>query len=301
MLKVNTAHNLEYISTEDGFLGIKEKYFNIGEEKVVIVPFGLESSNSFSRGTRVAPMSIIRASHQLEPYDEEHGKETYRDIGIRTLREQTVLPSVDKALHQIEGVVAELLEKGKFPFILGGEHSITAGAIKPFIKKHKDLVVLHFDAHSELKELRTGEDLSESNVLRDIIKQPISKIVSCGVRNISANEVQFYKENRSKIDIHFAKDSRQWNLRKIIDPMRGKNIYLSFGVNAFDVSLMQATGAPEPGGMMWLEVIKIISEAAKAGNIVGADITELAPIKTMPSCDFMVAKLIYKILGYVFK
>ncbi len=292
--------NFEYLPQEDGFLGIKDKYFNQGEEKVVFVPFGLESSVTYGHGTRVGPRAILKASHQIELFDEEHWKEVYEDIGITTLKEPMVLPSIKEALDQIENVVEKILDEGKFPFLLGGEHSVTAGAIKPFIKKYSNLAILHFDAHAGLREIGEGEYLSQASVLRRILQYPISKLVSCGVRNISKEEVDFYEANKDTININFAKDKDSWNIKKILEPLKGKNIYLTFDVDGFDSSIMQATGTPEPGGLLWSDAVNIIKEASKVGNIVGADIMELAPIKTMHSCDFLVAKLAYKILGYVF-
>jgi agmatinase len=292
---------IEYLPIQDGFLGIKEKYFETGEEKVVFVPFGLESSMTYGHGTRVGPRAILKASHQIEPFDEEHWCEVYRNIGIETLKENTVPPYSNEALDEIEQITDKILSQDKFPFILGGEHSITAGAIRPFIKKYPDLAILHFDAHAGLQTIEDGESISQASVLRRVMQYPISKLISFGVRNISVGEVEFYENNKDTININFAKDKANWDIEKIIAPLKGKDIYLTFDVDGFDSSIMQATGTPEPGGILYNEALDIIRAASKVGNIVGADIMELSPIKGMHSCDFLVAKLAYKILGYIFK
>jgi agmatinase len=295
------ANNFEYLPQGEGFLGIKEKYFHPGDEKVVVVPFGLESSVTYGRGTRVGPRAIIKASHQIELFDEEHGKEMHLDIGILTLKETTVAPTIKGALDQIEGIVEDVLKQDKFPFLLGGEHSITAGAIRPFLKKYPGLAILHFDAHAGLREIKEGEYLSQASVFRRIMQYPISKLVSCGVRNISLEEAQFYEKHKDAINIHFAKDKASWDIAKIIEPLKGKNIYITFDVDGFDPSIMQATGTPEPGGLLWYEALDIIRSVCRVGNVVGADIMELAPVKSLHGCDFLAAKLAYKILGYAFK
>jgi agmatinase len=295
-------NNIEYVPQEEGFLGIKEKYFEPGEEKVLVIPYGLESSVTYGHGTRIGPRAIIKASRQVETFDEEHWCEIYKDIGIATMKEAAILPTLMEALYQFEAIIEDVLQGDKFPLILGGEHSITAGAIPSFLKKYPDLAILHFDAHAGLKEIKKDEDLSQASVLRKVMDEsPVSHLVSCGIRNISAQEAEFYEKNQDKIDIHFAQNIKKWDINEIIKPLKGKNIYLTVDVDSFDSSLMQATGMPEPGGLFWNDIIDIIRLASKECNIVGADIMELAPIKTLHSCDFLAAKLAYKILGYVFQ
>jgi agmatinase len=183
---------------------------------------------------------------------------------------------------------------------LGGEHSITAGSIRPFIRKYPNLAILHFDAHADLRDGYEGEHYSHAAALRRVMDNPISTLISCGIRNISASEIPYLEENRDRITIHWAKDKENWNIDEIVAPLKGRPVFLTFDLDGFDSSLMQATGTPEPGGIMWQDAMKIISAAAKISNIVGADVVELAPIKNMHSCDFLAAKLCYKILGYVF-
>jgi agmatinase len=197
-----------------------------------------------------------------------------------------------------------VLADGKFPLTFGGEHSITAGAIRPFAANYEDLVILHFDAHADLRDGYDGEHYSHAAALRRCLDDDAVanrgehiQLISCGIRNISAEEIPFYEANRHRIHIHWGKDMKRWDMEEIIAPLKGKPIYLTFDVDGFDASLMPATGTPEPGGLFWQEAIDIIAAAAQAGTIVGADVNELAPIPHWHACDFLAAKLAYKILA----
>ena len=141
---------MKYLSNKKGFLGIDNKVKI--NEKVIIVPFGLEKTVSYGGGTSKGPNEIIKASHQVELFDEELKKEPFKKIGIKTLKEFPIKKNIIDSLKQIENINNYLLRKKKFPLVLGGEHSLTAGAIRPFVKKFKKLYLLHFDAHADIRD-----------------------------------------------------------------------------------------------------------------------------------------------------
>jgi len=295
----NNLKKLEFLPQKKGFLGVEEKYLkSVDDAKVVVVPFGLEASVSYGGGTKTGPKAIIKASHQVELFDEEHWCETYREFGVATLKEPIIQKPIVKALKQLEDITENILAAKKFPLILGGEHSLTAGSIRPFVKRYPDLAILHFDAHADLRDGYDGEHYSHAAALRRVMDNPISTLISCGIRNISKGEIPYLEKNKDRIKIYWGKDREEWNVKEIVAPLKGRPVYLTFDLDGFDSSLMQATGTPEPGGIFWSDAIKIIREASKMCNIVGADIVELAPIKQFHSCDFLAAKLAYKILGY---
>ncbi|MBL6665076.1 MAG: agmatinase [Rickettsiales bacterium] len=294
------SESFKLMPGSQGFLGIEEKYLkSIDDAKAVIVPFGLEKSVSYGGGTKNGPKAIIKSSHQVELFDEEFWFEPFRKYGVATLAPTKIdTTSVVKSLKSLEKITAKLLDLDKFPLILGGEHSITAGSIRPFVKKYPDLAILHFDAHADLRDGYDGEHYSHAAALRRVMDNPISTLISCGIRNISRGEIPYLEANADRIKIHFAKDKRGWNVEEIVKPLKGRPIFLTFDLDGFDSSLMQATGTPEPGGLMWEDALDIIRAASKVGNIVGADVVELAPVKALHSCDFLAAKLCYKILSY---
>ena len=289
---------MNYLSNKKGFLGIDNK-FNF-REKVVVVPFGLEKTVSYGGGTKNGPKEIIKASHQVELYDEELHCEPYKKIGIKTLKPFKINKNIKKALKQISDINEKILNKKLFPITFGGEHSITPGCINPFVKKYKKLCLLHFDAHADLRESYNGSKFSHASAIKRCLDYKNVSVISFGIRNISASEVLCLKKNYSRINIFWAKDKMKWNLNKFKKMIKGKTVYLTFDVDGLDSSIMPATGTPEPGGLLWDETLNIIKIASKNSNIVGADINELAPIKGFNSYNFLVAKLAYKILSYKF-
>ena len=287
---------LQYLSNKNGFLGIDNK-FNF-KEKVVIIPYGLENTVSYGKGTKNGPKEIIKASHQVELYDEELNCEPYKKIGIKTLKPFKIEKNIKKAIKKIADVNKEILNRNLFPMTFGGEHSITPGCIEPFVKKYKNLCLLHFDAHADLRNSYHGEKFSHASAIRRCLDYKNVSLISFGIRNISQSEIPFLKKNQSRINIFWAKDKLKWNLTKFKSLIKNKNVYITFDVDGLDSSIMPATGTPEPGGLMWDETLKLIKIAAQNSNIVGADINELAPIKGFNSYNFLVAKLAYKILSY---
>ena len=289
---------MKYLSNKNGFLGIDNKV-NF-KEKVVVVPFGLEKTVSYGGGTKNGPKEIIKASHQVELYDEELNCEPYKKIGIKTLKPFKIDKDIKKALNRMSKVNQEILDKNLFPMTFGGEHSITPGCIAPFTKKYKNICLLHFDAHADLRESYNGEKFSHASAIKRCLDYSNVSVISFGVRNISKSEIPFLKKNSSRINIFWAKDKNEWNLNKFTKLIKNKTVYLTFDVDGLDSSIMPATGTPEPGGLFWDETLNIIKIAAKNSKIVGADINELSPIKGFNSFNFLVAKLAYKILSYKF-
>tara|TARA_B110001450_G_scaffold103701_1_gene98206 strand:+ start:678 stop:1553 length:876 start_codon:yes stop_codon:yes gene_type:complete len=289
---------LKYLSNKNGFLGIDN---NVSfKEKVVVVPFGLEKTVSYGGGTHKGPKEIIKASHQVELYDEELQCEPYKKIGIKTLKPFKIAKNIKTALKKMSDINEEILNKKLFPITFGGEHSITPGCIAPFVKKHKKICLLHFDAHADLRESYNGEKFSHASAIKRCLDYKNVSVISFGIRNISKSEIPFLKKNSSRINIFWAKDKKNWNLQKFKKMIKNKTVYLTFDVDGLDSSIMPATGTPEPGGLLWDETLEIIRMAAKNSNIVGADINELSPIKGFNSYNFLVAKLAYKILSYKF-
>ena len=289
---------MKYLLNKNGFLGIDNKV-NF-KEKVIVVPFGLEKTVSYGGGTKNGPKEIIKASHQVELYDEELNCEPYKKIGIKTLKPFKIDKNIKKALNKMSKINEEILDKKLFPMTFGGEHSITPGCIAPFTKKYKDICLLHFDAHADLRESYNGEKFSHASAIRRCLDYPNVSVISFGIRNISQSEIPFLKKNSTRINIFWAKDKSEWNLNKFKKLIKNKTVYLTFDVDGLDSSIMPATGTPEPGGLLWDETLNIIRIAAKNSKIVGADINELSPIKGFNSYNFLVAKLAYKILSYKF-
>ena len=289
---------MKYLSNKNGFLGIDNK-FDI-KQKSVVIPFGLEKTVSYGGGTKNGPKEIIKASHQVELYDEELNCEPFKVIGVKTIKPFKINKNINKALKQISHLNQKSIEKNLFPLTLGGEHSITAGCIEPFVKSYKNVTILQFDAHADLRNSYNNQKYSHASAMRRCLDFKNVNLISIGIRNISKEEIPFLKKNDSRIKIFWAKDKKKWNLKYFKRLIKNKNVYLTFDVDGLDSSIMPATGTPEPGGLFWYETLSLIKTTFKNANVIGADINELAPIKGFNSYNFLVAKLAYKILTYKF-
>ncbi len=290
---------MEYLSQKSGFLGI-DAVQRI-ENKVVVVPFGLEKTVSYGGGTKKGPKEIIKASHQVELFDEELNKEPYKNIGIKTLKPFAIKKEIRKALDQLSEINKKIIGDNKFPLVFGGEHSITPAAIKPFTQKFDHLTLLHFDAHADLRESYQGEKFSHASAIKRCLDFKNVNVVSFGIRNLSKTEMDFYNNNKDRIQIFWCRDKNNFDPSQLEKFFKNKTVYITFDVDGFDASIMPATGTPEPGGLMWNDVLPIIKRVCQISKVVGADINELAPIKNFNSYNFLTAKLAYKILAYAFE
>lgn len=294
-----TATTLDYLPGDESFLDpLRTDAATPDKARCVVIPFGIEASVSYGGGTKAGPQAILEASHQLELFDEEFWAEPYARYGIAAVREPKIAEDVPAALDQLEGLVEAVLAQGRFPFVLGGEHSLTAGAIRPFAKRYKDLVVLQFDAHADLRDGYLGEHYSHAAAMRRVLDNRGVSIVSVGIRAISSGEIAFYENNRDRITIHWGKDQARWDIEEIVKPLVGRPVYVTFDIDGLDGAVMPATGTPTPGGIPYLTALAILRRAAEVATIVGADLVELAPIPGLHVYDYTAAHLAYKMMNY---
>jgi len=288
-----------HISLPFNFLGIDE-HSSFEESKVVILPFPYDSTTSYRAGTREAPFAIINASRQVEYYDEELETEIYDKVGIHTFSE--IMPNMEGPKYQVDMVrriFLEVLEAGKFPVMIGGEHSLSFGAVQAIKDFYPDVSVLQLDAHTDLREEYENTPYSHACVMKRIYDEGV-KIAQVGIRNSSKEEAKFIKVN----DI-FSVLARQYRygyygVEEIVDAL-SDTVYITIDMDVFDPSDVPAVGTPEPGGLHWYEVLDILREVTLHKKVIGFDVVELAPIPGNPASDFLAAKLIYKLIGYCFR
>jgi agmatinase len=290
---------LDYLPVEQSFLApVGVEAADPSSARAVVIPFGLEASVSYGGGTAAGPAAILAASHQVELYDDELECEPVRRYGIATLREPAIAKPIEAALAQLEGLFEAVLEAGRFPLVLGGEHSLTLAPVRALARRHKDLVVLQLDAHADLRDGYQGEPFSHAAAMRRVLDSPSVSLVSAGIRAVSTEEVAFYEASRDRITIQWAKDQARWDIAEMVAPLEGRPIYLTFDIDALDASVMPATGTPTPGGLSYAMALAILRRACEAGNVVGADLVELAPIRGLHACDYTAAVIAYKMLSY---
>jgi agmatinase len=289
----------DYIPGEASFLDpLRQDVTRPDAARAVVIPFGLEASVSYGGGTRIGPAAILAASHQLELFDEEFWREPYLDYGVAALREPQIPASIGDALDLLEGTVDKVLETGRFPFILGGEHSLTAGAIRPFARRYPDLVVLQFDAHADLRDGYLGEPYSHAAAMRRVLDQSNVSLVQIGIRALCQAEADYYDANRDRITMHLAVEQASWDMETILAPLKGRPVYITVDIDALDGAIMPATGTPTPGGMGYLQLLAFLRRACTIGRVVGMDLVEFAPIDGFHAYDFTAAQLAAKMLNY---
>ena len=213
---------MKYLSPKKGFLGFDAK--KTTDPKVVVVPFGLEKTVSYGAGTKNGPKEIIKASHQVELFDEELNKEPYKNIGIKTIKPFPISKKIESALDQLSKINEKIINENKFPLVFGGEHSITPGSIKPLVKKYKEITLLHFDAHADLRDSYQGEKFSHASAIKRCLDFKNVKVVSFGIRNLSQSEMNFYNKNKNRIEIFWGKDKKDWDLNNLEKIFSKKNV-----------------------------------------------------------------------------
>ena len=292
----------EVLGIKDNFLAIDKQYSGFSSSKIAILPVPYEKTTSYGKGTAKGPKAILHASRYVEFFDEETEKEVCFEQGITSLKPlQLGSLSGKKALDVIYKNVKLLIDAGKFVITLGGEHSISTATIKAHFDSYKDLSILHFDAHSDLRDEYEGSKYSHA-CFAARVAEFTTNITQIGIRALSKDEFQFIKEKG--ISTFYAHDLKNGGLNsELMDSVIGtldKNVYITFDVDYFDPSIMPSTGTPEPNGFYWHETAKFLKRVCSERNLVGFDIVELAPSKDFTFPDFLTAKLIYKILNYKF-
>jgi agmatinase len=252
---------------------------------------------SYGKGTQEGPNSLLEASRFMELYDEEIGKETAR-IGIHTLPPVNTDLEPDAMMDHLQAESAELLRTGKFLCSLGGEHSISAPLVRAHHAKFPGLSVLQIDAHADLRDSYEGSRCSHAAAMRRVLE--VCPAVQVGIRSMSLEEAEAVEDLPTKI--FFAKDivGQQGWIERVVEALSGE-VYLTIDIDGLDPSVIPFTGTPEPGGLGWYEVLRLIREVASKKRIVGMDLVELCHSETTSAPSFLAAKLIYKTIGYVFE
>lgn len=285
------------------FLGLDDDTSNFDNAKVVILPVPYEATTSYGAGTGAGPAAIIESSRYIELYDQELDTEPY-EVGIATLPELHLTGAgPEAAIHELREAYDAIVEAGggtKFVIALGGEHSISSAPILSWVDrmKGKRLSVLQFDAHTDLRHEYEGSPYSHAAVMHRVHENV--DLVAVGIRAITKEERELARATKN-IHLFLADDIHTGDawMDDVMSKL-GEDVYISFDVDGFDPSLVPSTGTPEPGGLQWYPVMKLLRRVFKERNVVSADVVELAPIPGLSAPDFLVAKLVYKMIGYKF-
>lgn len=262
----------------------------------VVVPVPYDLTSTYQPGSRRGPTAIIEASTNMELYDEELKKETYL-AGIHT----TLPVSIDargpkNMINLVRKKISKIVAADKIPVMLGGEHSITFGAVQALKEKYPKLSVLQLDAHADLRESYQGSPYNHACVARRISE--ICPLVQVGIRSMSVEEGDFLPQSKVKsYSADFVSENKDW-CEKVCKNLKG-DVFVTIDLDVFDPSIMPATGTPEPGGLYWRDVLKLLKSVSSSCKIRGFDVVELAPVPGIVASDFMASKLIYRFMGYI--
>jgi len=291
---------MSYAELKNAFIGFQHSF---EEAEVVVIPVPYEGTVTYGTGTSKGPEAIIDSSNNLEVYDIELGSNIFEKLSIHTLDELEVREKTPEEMLDIVSTnVKKILNAGKKPVVLGGEHSITSGALSAF---EKPISVLQIDAHSDLRDSYDGTKNSHACAMRRA-REITKDTVQVGIRSMCREEAEYIEKEGIQDSIFYAgdlqKNKKNNSLNKddieaILSHLKN-DVYLTVDVDGFDPSVIPGTGTPEPGGLLWYDVLSLIKSVSKEKNVVGFDIVEVAPIPNLSISEFTAAKLAYKMMGY---
>jgi len=277
------------------FGGIEEQFTDYHSSPVVMIPVPFDATSTWIRGADRGPEAILEASANMELYDIQTNSEVYLN-GIHTLAPvgQTLDPEV--MVKESEEAVLKVLKDGKFPVVIGGNHSVCIGPVRACSKVYEKFTVLQLDAHTDLRPEYEGTPLSHASVMARA--REVARVVQVGIRSMCVEEVPFIEPE----NIFYAHDivgRNDW-YEKAASRIEGP-VYLTIDLDVFDPSVLPSTGTPEPGGMLYYEVYRFVSYIIDHFTVIGMDVNELCPIAGEKSSDFLASKLIYQIISLLNK
>ncbi|MDD5711998.1 MAG: agmatinase [Smithellaceae bacterium] len=278
------------------FGGIEAQFTDLAKSAFSVLPVPYDLTSTYQPGARRGPVAIIEASANMELNDEELKKEIYL-AGIHTA--DTVEADARGPEHMVEAIrvrVAEILDARRIPVVLGGEHSISFGAVKAMVDAYPTLSVLHLDAHADLRDSYQGSPYSHACVARRISE--ICPIVQVGIRSLSVDEARFLEGSAiPSFSADFIFENHDWT-DQVAAHLKG-DIYITIDLDVFDPAIMPSTGTPEPGGLFWRQVLGLVRKVSRKCRVRGFDVVELSPLPGIVAPDFLAAKLIYRLMGYL--
>jgi len=286
------------LKVPNNFLGLEPKFSGYENAPVAILPLPYEATTSYGAGTRRGPAAIIKASQQVEFFDEELNIEPCQ-VGIATTKAPTFgKMSGKQAVKKIAGACRALLNDGKFVIGLGGEHTVTPGMVEAMHEKYPDLWVVQLDAHSDLRDEYAGSPYSHACAMARVVE--FCPLIELGIRSGIIGERERLKPPSR---IYYAHDMRKLGHARWMEEvfnLVGSRVYLTIDLDFFNPAEMPAVGTPEPGGFGWYEALDFLRELFARREVVGGDIVELMPLRGLSGPDFFAARLAYKLVGYKF-
>ncbi len=288
------------------FLDLPRELADRQTSRVLVLPIPYEATTTWVKGTARGPAAILEASTHMETYDELVHDEPCR-AGIHTLPPLDTTGSPEEVIDRIRVEVATLASERKFVLSLGGEHSLTTGVVRGIAETRPELTVVQIDAHADLRDEYEGSPLNHACTMRRLVDD--FPIVQVGIRSLTPEGAGLIEERG--VPVFYAEDIastcsarrmevRDW-MEEAIAAVPTDDVYLTVDLDGFDPSIMPSVGTPEPGGLLWYEVLTFVATLFERRNVVAADVVELCPIDRLVAADFLAAKLAYKIAGHALR
>ncbi len=276
------------------YAGIPEKYATTGTAKIVLIPVPYDGTSTWQKGANKGPDAFLEASENMELYDIETETEVYKQ-GVYLADPITEDTSPETMVDAVCKTVKNYIKRNKFVTLIGGEHSVSIGSIRAFNDCFSDLTVLQIDAHADLRKEYLGSSYNHACAVYEASQT--TNLVQVGIRSMDKSET--YVMNRDKVFFAHEMAEDEFWVDHVLEQL-GDNVFITFDLDAFDPSIMPATGTPEPGGLLWYETLDFLKRVFEEKNVVGFDLMELCPNENHPASNFLAAKLYYKMLSYKF-
>jgi agmatinase len=277
------------------FGGIEKKYTNYETSRVVILPVPYDATSTWIRGADKGPEAILEASANMELYDIQTNREVYLD-GIHTAGPVGLSGEPGEMVAEVERSVGQILDDGKLPVVIGGNHSVSIGPVRACAARFEKLTVLQLDAHTDLRPEYDDTPLSHASIMARAAE--VADIVQVGIRSMCSEELPFLQPGRVFFAHEISGRSDWWEQA---DLMIDGPVYLTIDLDVFDPSVLPSTGTPEPGGLNYYEVYRFLEHVIKRHRIIGFDVVELCPNPAEKSSDFLASKLIYQLISLISK
>ena len=269
------------------------------DAKVVVLPVPYEATVSYGGGTAKGPEAILRASTQVELYDEQLASEPFH-AGLFTVPMLDVSGATEQVVRRIDARFGELMDAGKWVVMLGGEHAITPGGVAAAARRHPGLHVVPLDAPAALRPEYGGDRWSHACAMARCVDLGVP-LTAVGIRNYSVDEARWIRKGIPGYHvIHACEMEHESWIERAMEGLDGKPVYLTIDLDYFDPAVIPATGTPEPGGGAWWPTLRFLERLIKRTNVVACDLVELAPSAGLHHVDFTAARLAYKLIGMRF-
>lgn len=275
----------------------EDKYTDYKTAEIAILPVPYDGTSTWIKGADKGPEALLEASFNMEFYDIETGTEVYRK-GIATLEPVTENSSPEAMSDEVERRMNQILNDGKFPVMIGGEHSVSIGAIRAIAKHYDEFTVLQLDAHSDMRDTYEGSTHNHACIMARA-KEVATNVTQVGIRSTWPEEEKHNIDPDRIFYAHIIKSKNGW-----IDDVCGqlcKNVYITIDLDVLDPAYMPSTGTPEPDGLTYRNVLDLLKKVIAEHNVIGLDVVELCPNPYNKAPDFLASKLIYQLLSLKFK